>query len=141
MDVLKKCNLPAQSFAIFGKSCYPCTNEFTELNWKVSHRKLKKCKNAILSKCPWNTVQYIILIMTWKLMQKVNSGLRLIIFHTFIGCTLQICTLVSWELWNFIVWQIKFNAFLHPNELPRRIFWYLVRQLDWGQSEMGSFSF
>ena len=46
-----------------------------------------------------------------------------------------------WQLWNFKVWQMKFNRFLHPNELPQRIFLYLVRQLDWGQSKIGYFQF
>ena len=46
-----------------------------------------------------------------------------------------------WHLWNFVMWQIKFNKFLHSNELPQRIFWYLVRQLDWKQSKNGCLKF
>ena len=29
---------------------------------------------------------------------------------------------VWWQLWNFIMWQMKFNRFLHPNELPQGFF-------------------
>ena len=35
-----------------------------------------------------------------------------------------------WRLRNFMVRQVKFNLFLHPNEPPQRIFWYIVRQLE-----------
>ena len=38
--------------------------------------------------------------------------------------------LVWWKLLNFIVLQIKFNIFLYSNEIPQRIFWNFVRQLD-----------
>ena len=38
-----------------------------------------------------------------------------------------------------VEFQVKFNRFLHPNELPQKIFWYLVRQLDWGLSKIGHF--
>ena len=31
------------------------------------------------------------------------------------------CTLVSQQLWNFIVRQVKFNGFAYPNEQPQRI--------------------
>ena len=34
--------------------------------------------------------------------------------------------LVWWQLWNFIVWKLKFKRFLHPNERPYRIFWYTL---------------
>ena len=54
-----------------------------------------------------------------------------------------LCVLLLWELTvvEFQSLQMKFNRFLHPNELPQRIFWYLVRQLDWGQSKIGYFQF
>ena len=32
-----------------------------------------------------------------------------------------------WRLCNFIVRQVKFNMFLHPNEPPQRIFIHIVR--------------
>ena len=38
-------------------------------------------------------------------------------------------TLVWWQLWNFIVRQVNFNIFLHPNEPPQKGFQYLVGQL------------
>ena len=41
------------------------------------------------------------------------------------------CRLVWWQLWNFKVWQIKFNRFLHPNKHPSMIFWYLMRPFDY----------
>ena len=57
-------------------------------------------------------------------------------------CTLMyLCCLVWWQWWNIIVWQMIFNRFLHPNDLPQRIFWYLIRQLDWRESKMGYFQF
>ena len=46
-------------------------------------------------------------------------------------CVLD-CTLAWWQLWNFIVRQVKFNRFLHPNENPQRIFWKLVWPSDLG---------
>ena len=46
-----------------------------------------------------------------------------------------------WELWNFIVWQMRFNRFLHLNEFPRKIFSYLGRQLYWEKSKIGRFQF
>ena len=42
-----------------------------------------------------------------------------------------------WKSWNFIVWQLKFNRFLHPNEHPLRIFWYLARLFDWEPAKIG----
>ena len=45
------------------------------------------------------------------------------------------------RLWNFMVRQVKLNRFLHPNDLPQRIFWYLIRQLDWMESKVGYFQF
>ena len=41
-----------------------------------------------------------------------------------------------WQLRNFIVRQVEFNRFLHPNEHPQRIFWYLVRLFDWEPSKI-----
>ena len=35
---------------------------------------------------------------------------------------LEVPLLGWWQLWNFIVWQVKFNRFLHPNEHYQRIF-------------------
>ena len=46
-------------------------------------------------------------------------------------------TVVWWKMWNFIVRQVNFNSFLHPNEPPQRIFWYLVRKLKAEQSKIG----
>ena len=33
--------------------------------------------------------------------------------------------------------QVKFNMFLHPNEPPQRIFWYIVRQIEMEPSKIG----
>ena len=39
---------------------------------------------------------------------------------------------LAWRgLWNFIVDQVKFNRFLLPNERTQRIFWYLLRRVEW----------
>ena len=38
-----------------------------------------------------------------------------------------------WLLLNFMVWQGKFNWFLHKNEHAHRIFWFIWRKLIWGQ--------
>ena len=46
-------------------------------------------------------------------------------------------TLVWWLLWNFIIRQMKFNRFLHPNEPLQRIFLYLVRLLEAEPSKIG----
>ena len=35
--------------------------------------------------------------------------------------------LVWLQSWNFLVYQVKFNRFSHPNEHIQRIYWYLVR--------------
>ena len=43
---------------------------------------------------------------------------------------LKIPVIAWWWLWNFIVRQVKFNLFLHPNEPPQRILWCIVRQLE-----------
>ena len=48
-------------------------------------------------------------------------------------------TVAWWQLWNFIVKQMKFNRFLHSNEHPERICLYLVRQLDYELSKVGHF--
>ena len=48
-------------------------------------------------------------------------------------------TLVWWQLWNFIVRHVKFNAFLHPNEHPERICSYLVRQFEAKLAKIGHF--
>ena len=49
----------------------------------------------------------------------------------------DILTTVAWRgLWNFIVFQVKFNRFLHPNEHAQRIFWYLVKRFDWEPSKI-----
>ena len=50
-------------------------------------------------------------------------------------------TLVWQQLWNFLVAQLKFNRFLHLNEPPKRIFWYLIRPFDWRLSKLGQFQF
>ena len=31
-------------------------------------------------------------------------------------------TLVQWQLWNFLVIQVRFDRFLHLNEYPQKIF-------------------
>ena len=49
--------------------------------------------------------------------------------------------LVWWELWNFSVVQMKFNIFLHSNEPPKMIFWYLVRHFDRRLSKIGYLQF
>ena len=38
---------------------------------------------------------------------------------------------------EFIVWQLKFNWFLHPNEYSQKIFWYFARQHSWEPTQMG----
>ena len=43
---------------------------------------------------------------------------------------LNACSLVRWQLWNFILWQIRFNRSLHPNEYPKWVFWYVVRLFE-----------
>ena len=43
------------------------------------------------------------------------------------------------RLWNFIERQVKFNAFLHPNEHPERICSYLVRQFEAELAKIGHF--
>ena len=47
------------------------------------------------------------------------------------------CMLVWWQLWNFSWNQMKFYTFLHPNEPPQTIFWYLVTQFDCEPSKIG----
>ena len=47
------------------------------------------------------------------------------------------CLLVWWQFYNFIVRHMKFNIFLHPNEHPQRIFWYIIRLFDWEPSKIG----
>ena len=42
-------------------------------------------------------------------------------------------------LWNFIGRQVKFNAFLLPNEHPERIWSYLVRQFEAELAKIGHF--
>ena len=49
------------------------------------------------------------------------------------------CRLVWTQLWNFIVRQVEFNAFLHPNEHPERICLYLVRQFEAEPAKIGDF--
>ena len=50
-----------------------------------------------------------------------------------------VCTLVWRGLWNFIVFQVKFNRFLYPNKHTQMIFWYLVRRFGWELSKIGHF--
>ena len=37
----------------------------------------------------------------------------------------------------YVVRQVNLNRFLHPNEPPQRIFWYLVRKLEAELSKIG----
>ena len=43
------------------------------------------------------------------------------------------------RLWNFIVFQVKFNRFLHPNEHTQKIFYDLVRRFGAVPSKIGHF--
>ena len=45
--------------------------------------------------------------------------------------------LVFWWLRIFIMRQVNFNSFLHPNEPLQKIFWYLARQLEAEPSKIG----
>ena len=47
------------------------------------------------------------------------------------------CWLMWIQLWNFIGRQVKFDAFLHPNEHPERICLYLVRQFEAELAKIG----
>ena len=69
----------------------------------------------------------------WKGIKMCTIRCRRIIETLHRHIQLGIFTLMCWQLWNFILWQMIFNWLLYPNELPQRIFWYLVRQLDWRQ--------
>ena len=40
--------------------------------------------------------------------------------------------LLWWKLWNFIVRQVNFNRFSHPNKHPQSFFQYLVKSFDFG---------
>jgi len=51
----------------------------------------------------------------------------------------MVCALVWWQFWNFIVRQVNFNSFLHPNKPHQRIFLYLVQQLEVEPSKVFSF--
>ena len=46
-----------------------------------------------------------------------------------------------WQLQNLSVVQLELKRFLHLNEHPKRIFWYLVRHFDWKFSKDGHFQF
>ena len=49
---------------------------------------------------------------------------------------------VAWrQFWNFIVFQVKFNRFLHMNEHARWNFWYLVKWFDATPSKINIFWF
>ena len=49
---------------------------------------------------------------------------------------------LAWrQLWNFIVFQVKLNRFLHPNNHAQRIFWYLVKWFDATPLKIGIFWF
>ena len=37
------------------------------------------------------------------------------------------------------MFQVKFNRFLHPYEHAQRIFWYLVKRVDWTPSKIDIF--
>ena len=63
--------------------------------------------------------------------QNSNQGL--------LSCETKALPLVWTWLWNFIGRQVKFNAFLHPNEHPERICLYLVRQFEAELAKIGHF--
>ena len=79
----------------------------------------------------YNLVQLFVLAVL-----NSSSSCRQLIIITYLNdrCHLEqtyiVCTIVWWQLWNFIVRQVNFNSFLHPNEPPRRIFSYLARQVE-----------
>ena len=70
--------------------------------------------------CKSDTLWFILM---WPALQINFRGMLGTGYHK----VMQFCTVVWWQLWNFKVWQMKFNRFFHPNELPQSIFWYLVR--------------
>ena len=45
--------------------------------------------------------------------------------------TSTLCTLVWWQLWNFILTQVIINSFLHPNEPPSKDF-FVFCKATWG---------
>ena len=50
---------------------------------------------------------------------------------------MTVCSVVWWQLYNFLVVQVKFNRFLHSNEHPKWILCYLVRLFDVVSSKIG----
>ena len=53
---------------------------------------------------------------------KWHIGVHYIVLSQHLRSTVSICWLVWWWLCNFMVRQVNFNSFLHPNEPPQRIF-------------------
>ena len=49
--------------------------------------------------------------------------------------------LLGLQLWDFIVRQVEFNRYFHPNEHPQKIFWCLEKPFDWGVLKKSYFSF
>ena len=60
-------------------------------------------------------------------------------FSSHTAQAMQTHTIMWWQLWNFLVCQVKFNRFLYRNNLTQRIFWYLERLFESELSKIGNF--
>ena len=58
------------------------------------------------------------------------------IIDLFESCYLQPSLILYPQLWYFLVRQVIFNKLFLQNENPWRIFWYLLRKLNWESAEL-----
>ena len=110
---------------------YPCSSRGCQATRHLSWRYRKKSGTRTRAKLQW-----------WRADRAAEfffSQADLQLWHSAVlqSLELQECIVARWQLWNFIVRQVKFNMFLHPNEPPRRIFWFIVRKLEAEPSKIG----
>ena len=78
----------------------------------------------------WRNVWFWLNICVEKGSNLLTINWRMFLPSSCICYAWQKYTLVWPGLLNFKGKWVKFNAFLHPNEYPERIYLYLVRQLE-----------
>ena len=113
-------------------------------SWKGSSNYIPHCivdQTCNMASHTWLTLTSdttCFLFWLWGLLISTNPQINTICTYAWPEQTPK-CALAWWQLWNFIVRQVKFNSFLLPNEQPQSIFWYLVKPFNWGLSKNSIF--
>ena len=117
------------------QTCLAFTQRICQIKWHFSETKRGNSTTntaIIFVKFHWNCCFKIS-----SLSGELNKT-RFIFYQMFFELFLKFSWTVGWtRFWNFIGRQVKFNAFLHPNDHPERICLYLVRQFEGELAKIG----